>query len=143
MGDDAADDGSWWASFSHLRCVLESEHLAIFKIARRPSRHSGKGQKFIDNSRICRYVGELMELAVSRLKPLGRVAFGVRHPGSWYKTICVEVLSFGTAKRADLASQPRGSLNVVVYEMLGDRKGCPALIRAGQNGMLQTRVFDG
>jgi hypothetical protein len=30
--------------------------------------------------------------------------------------------AFGTAKREDLASQPRDSLNVVVYEISGDRK---------------------
>jgi hypothetical protein len=50
----------------------------------------------------------------------------------------VESFAFGTAKRPpfpDLAT-PRDSLNVVVYEMLDDKKGFRALTRAAQSGIL-------
>ena len=84
-----------------------------------------------------------MKPATSRFKISATLPFDVRHPGSWYKTSALSHLHLGPQKRADLASQPRDSLNVVVYEMSDDREDCRALIRAGQSGILYTRVFDG
>jgi hypothetical protein len=48
----------------------------------------------------------------------------------------VESLAFGTAKRADLATQPRDSLNVVVYEMSDDREEL-----SGTKGLVKVEYY--